>query len=274
MHTITNKLRNRVIELKKQNTPEETVRIMIKEILQDYVLAGIYSSDKFKEMVFIGGTALRKLYSLNRFSEDLDFSTKNEIDFEELGKHLIEYFKKLDFREVEYSIQKGELVNRLTLKFRILNEVGLSNFETEKLHVKIETTKGKIYNSELFTKNLSNTPIVISSYPLPTLMAGKILACLNRTYAKGNTGVKIKGRDYYDLIWYMEKGISPSIEVLSDENPSNSISNVFKKLDEKVGKIKTEDLFIDLKTFFEDRKAITIWCENFHKLYETYRKKY
>lgn len=105
-------------------------------------------------------------------------------------------------------------------------------------------------------------------------MAGKIKACLDRTYLKGNSGVMIKGRDYYDLIWYMEQGVRPNENVLLDANPEYTIQNVFKALDEKVEKITKDDLFVDLKTFFEDTKAIEIWCENFHELYLTYRAKY
>jgi len=274
MHTITNKLRERVLELKRREVPAENIRVMLKEVLQDYVLAGIYSSHNYRDLVFIGGTALRKLHNLDRYSEDLDYDTENPVDYEDLGKTLVAYFKSLEFDALDYSIQQAENVSRLTLKFRILKEIGLSNLENEKLHIKVETTIGKIYETELFTRTIANTPIVIKSYPLSTLMAGKILACLYRTFEKGNTGIKIKGRDFYDLIWYMSRGIKPNEEVLRDSNTDYSIENIFKMLDEKVAKISKRDLIADLVTFFEDLKAIEVWCDSFKQLYLNYRKNY
>ncbi|MEI7579210.1 MAG: nucleotidyl transferase AbiEii/AbiGii toxin family protein [bacterium] len=274
MHIIINRLKNRIIELKQNNTHEDTIRVILKEILQDYVLAGIYLNEDFRELIFIGGTALRKLYSLNRFSEDLDFSSSGSVDLYKLGNYLILYFKQLEFTTVDFTIQKSAAVNRLTLKFPILKEIGLSNLESEKIHIKVEITTGKIFTNELFTKNLMNTPLVISSYPLSTLMSGKILACLERTFVIGNIGVKIKGRDYYDLIWYMERGVIPNQEVLLAANPINSIVYVFNMLDKKILKISSEDLLLDLKTFFENYQAIKIWCDNFQSLYQKYRKAY
>lgn len=152
MHTITSNLKNRVIELKRKGIREETIRVMLKEILQDYVLAGIYSDNVFKDMVFIGGTALRKLYSLNRFSEDLDFSADFDVDFGVLGASLKSYFEHIGFNDLDYSIQQGEIVGRLTMKFKVLKGVGLSNYESEKLHIKVEASRGKIYDASVFAK--------------------------------------------------------------------------------------------------------------------------
>lgn len=274
MGIIINKLRQRVIELKLRNVSPQTIRIMLKEILQDYVLAGIYSKGKYKDLIFIGGTALRKIYSLDRFSEDLDFDTEKAFDLKEMGEYLKAYFKSLDLDKVEYSLQQSENINRIVLKFPIIKETGLMGMEKEKLHIKIETTVNRIYEPQLFTKTIVNNPVVIKSYPLSTLMAGKILACLNRTFEKGDSGVVIKGRDYYDLIWYMGQGIMPDERVLKESNTDHSIRNVFNKLDEKVQKITKRDLIIDLETYFDDIRSIDLWCDSFQELYSNYRERY
>jgi hypothetical protein len=155
-----------------------------------------------------------------------------------------------------------------------LNDIGLSPNIESKLHVKVETTVAQIYPVEIFSKNMANTPVVIKSYPLPTQMANKILACLNRIFEVGDTGIKVKGRDYYDLIWYMEKGIKPNEKVFLDANPEYTTGKVFDLLDKKISGIKSSDLLIDLRNFFEDINAITIWCNHFHELYAKYRQDY
>lgn len=271
MHTIITSLKNKVIDLKTKGLSNETIRIIIKESLQDFALSVLYSDTKYSDFVFVGGTALRKLYNLPRFSEDLDFSVGREINYQELGQDIIKYFHSIDFNVVDFSIQKSINVNRLLVRFEISNQIGLSDNSTEKIHIKIETTKDKIYRTELFDQTLSNIPMVITSYPLQTLMTGKILACINRVYLKGKTGITIKGRDYYDLLWYMQKQIIPNEQKLLDSNSEYNLNYVFKLIDERVEKIKISDLKLDLLTLFEDINYIKKWCENFHEFYKRYR---
>jgi len=130
------------VELKTNNVYADTVKVILKEMLQDYVLAAIYSNKSSNDMIFIGGSALRKLYKLNRFSEDLDFSVFEKVDYQLLGESVVNYFHKQNFDLIDYAVQESKLVSRLTLKFAILKELGLSQLEGEKLHVKIETTLG------------------------------------------------------------------------------------------------------------------------------------
>lgn len=274
MHTIINDLTREVINLKTKQLDPTIINVLIKEKLQDYLLYAIYSNPDFNNMVFIGGTALRKLHGLNRVSEDLDFVTENEIDYEKLAKVTIDYFSSIDLPNVSFSIQHGKNVSRLTIKFAILKEIGLSNLATEKLHVKIETTQSTILEDVMVVPiTLSNNPMIIHTFNLNILMAGKMAACLNRVWKKGGTTITIKGRDYYDLLWYMGKGIHPNTKYLKIYTNMGT-EEVFKAIDSKISQIKPADLFADLRFFFEDSNYIKNWCENFHKMYAQLRTTY
>ena len=80
-------------------------------------------------------------------------------------------------------------------------------------------------------------------------------------------------KNLYKRLSYLanRKGFNVNEEVFKDENPDYSTSKIFELLDKKVAGIKSSDLLIDLRNYFEDVNAITIWCEHFHELYSKYR---
>jgi predicted nucleotidyltransferase component of viral defense system len=274
MHTITYKLKTLTDEYKEKGYTEALIKNLLKEYLQDILLSILYNDEKFKDLIFYGGTCLRKLYNINRLSEDIDFESHNPIDLNDLKTVLLEYFKIEKLDGVSASIQKGEHVNRCTLKFEILHNLGLSDHQNEKLHVKVEINENPLgnFSTELTPYTQDTYSCVVRHYPLETLMAGKMIACISRVYKKGNTGVSIKGRDFYDLIWYMQKGVSPNEKVFRSIDSNKK--EVFEKLDNIVKDIKSKDLLIDLEPLFENHQFIVDWCDNFHEFYNKYRKSY
>jgi len=274
MHPIISQLNRMVENAKLSGIGEEIIRVMIKETLQDYVLQAIYASDH-KHLIFIGGTALRKLYQLPRMSEDLDFTSLVQVDLPNLRHTIHHHFSQIRFEPVTSSIQQSDNVHRLIVKFAVLHDIGLSPLKDENVHVKVELTVDPTkFPTKITMYNGSNLFIPMRHYPLETMMAGKIAACLNRVWEKGDTGIRVKGRDYYDLIWYMEKGIRPTSEKLIDFNPDYTKEAVFPLLDEKVKLIKSSDLLADLKPYLTDISATTMWCKKFHELYRKYRINY
>lgn len=275
MHQLLSSLEQIKSSLETKGASREYIRVAIKEELQNYVLAAIYESKESDSLIFIGGTCLRKLYGLNRLSEDLDFEDPENLDFNQLGKIITEYFAKIQFSKLDYAIQKNGQVSRLTLRFSILYDLGLSIMESEKLHIKVETTARDIVLPVIKTPFAhDNLAMFIKHYDLETMMAGKINACLHRVWQKGATSITVKGRDYYDLIWYMQKQIRPNLEKISLEEPTKTITAVFTELDAKVTQIKPNDLYADLKNFFESDKFIKDWCDEFPVLYHRYRSAY
>lgn len=266
MHPINLELLKLIEQSRYKGLGNEAIRVKIKEVLQDYILQAIYTSNNFNSLIFIGGTALRKLYGLNRMSEDIDLQSGSDIDLGSLGECILKYFREIRYENIDFSVQKSENINRLTIKFAILFDLKFTQNKSEKLFIKIEISKEKNLSKPeitLYSKNSLDIPI--KHFRLETMMAGKIKACLNRVWEKGNTGIKVKGRDYFDLIWYMEKNIRPDMK---------NLNSVFKKLDQKINKIKPADLLIDLRPYVEDLNYITSWCKNFHQLYKKYRANY
>jgi predicted nucleotidyltransferase component of viral defense system len=273
MHPIENNLKIIVEESERRGYSNLLIRNMLKEYLQDIVLYIIYSDKYLKDLTFYGGTCLRKVYGINRLSEDLDFETLKSINLNYLSDALLKYFRIEKFDKVSSSIQKSEHMNRCILKFEVLHSLGLTDKKNEKLHVKVEIKEtDKKYEVDYTPYEKDIYSMVIKHYPLPVLMSTKILACTQRIFKKGNTGVNIKGRDFYDLIWYMQKGIIPDEDVFKKNNTNKK--DMFNKLDNIVEGIRVRDLLLDLESLFESDVYIKDWCNNFHSFYKKYREIY
>lgn len=107
--------------------------------------------------------------------------------------------------------------------------------------------------------------LVARHFSIETMMAGKMLACLERSILQGKSGVTIKGRDFYDLLWFMQKRIWPLEEKLTkDGKQTYTVKSAMQALQEKVELIKIRDLALDLLPLFEQRASIDAWLETFH----------
>jgi hypothetical protein len=107
------------------------------------------------------------------------------------------------------------------------------------------------------------------------MMAGKILACLERNFQRGRDGATIKGRDFYDLLWFMQQNIHPLAEKLAKEgNQPYSETSAMQQIGEKVNQIKPSDLAVDLIPLFEQRMYIEAWLESFHENFNQLAKNY
>jgi hypothetical protein len=115
---------------------------------------------------------------------------------------------------------------------------------------------------------------VATHFSLETMMSGKMLACLERNFQKGG-GVAIKGRDFYDLLWFMQQKIHPLEEKLAKDGvQSYTIQTAMLALSEKVAEIKMAELSEDLLPLFEQRSFIEAWLEGFKENFREYVKNY
>ena len=182
----------------------------LREYLQLVVLKILDEKGYFRQIAFVGGTALRILYQLNRFSEDLDFSLVNE---KEYSFRAIIHILKQELQQrnlsVDLSCKDEKSVASSFIRFdKILYELGLSSHRNQKLSIKFEVDQRPPlgYKTELTLLN-NEFLISINHYDLPSLFAGKLHAILHRPYAKG--------RDYYDLIWYLSRKVTPNYLLLN-----------------------------------------------------------
>lgn len=207
-------MKDYIKEIVDKNLSQEINKNRIREYLQEYFLYIIYRNKVYNSIVFCGGTALRFLYGIKRFSEDLDYSlSQNNKGYN--FRNLISIVKR-DFEaggyviEVQYDTSAN--VNNAFLKFPgLLFEFGLSAYKEEKLAIKLEVdVNPPSGGKEEVTIINKNFMIYTFHYALSSLFAGKLHAVLNRKYTKG--------RDWYDLLWYLTKfkDIKPNFVMLNN----------------------------------------------------------
>lgn len=190
----------------------------IKEIIQEIALLGLFRAGFFDIAAFYGGTALRIFYNLNRFSEDLDFSLLNtntnfdiikycksiENELNAFGFNVTVSRKDKKFKSnIESAFIKAgtqiQLIN-IGIKDGLLKNIPIN----KKLKIKIEI--------DIIPPGKPDTEVKYILQPIPyhvrvftpsSLFAGKMHALLCREWGGG----RVKGRDVYDYIWYLSKGI-------------------------------------------------------------------
>ncbi|MCE7897984.1 MAG: hypothetical protein DPW11_01245 [bacterium] len=277
MGVVTRQILNALNDPEYANANIDVRRVVAKDVLISYVLSFIYNRKKYASLVFYGGTCAKVVYGLDRFSEDIDLDNSMGVGVASFGDELAQYCKnKMQIEGADVYEQSGEGgIRRFVLRVPIMNEIGLSPRMSEKLHVKVEMSN--------MTKHatVQKTPLVrhgqamvIQHFDLPSLMAGKMVACLERNWRKGEVaGTDIKGRDFYDLIWYMNKGVRPNPEVLKHGGEqSYTLDSTWKLLEKKVLKINKNELKFDLKSFVPNGVYLDNWLDNFQDYFSRLRK--
>lgn len=196
-------------KIKTLATNEEKYNIA-REFLQELALQIMDRKGYFSHLAFVGGTALRILYGLPRFSEDLDFSLVKKGGFE-FSSLLEDLKKELQLNNFEIEIKKGRDRTVLSefIRFKaLLFDLGISKHKSEKLFIKLEIDSNppKGYQTEISMVN-KDFLFKVQNYDLPSLFAGKLHAFLFRKYAKG--------RDYYDLLWFLARKTPVNYKLLS-----------------------------------------------------------
>ena len=163
MHTLTKSLKNIVDDGKEKGYEESKIRVMLKEYLQNIILYILYNNVETSKLIFYGGSCLRKIYGLDRFSEDLDFENPDKVPLDILPRIIEEYFNTIKMKGVECKVQKSEHISRVLVKFPVVKDIGLSDNENEKIHIKVEVNRsmtGK-YSTELVSKMLGGYSLIL-----------------------------------------------------------------------------------------------------------------
>lgn len=263
-------------EKQELNLPAAVIKNYLREFLQLAVLEKIYSHPQWQKLIFTGGSCLRICYNLPRLSEDLDFdylpTEIKKFSFTVLEKYLKETFKKdYGFSFLETKIQGNY---RLYLKFPILQRLGMVRpSESDKLFVKIEITKtiAGTFQTELTPVSKQNFSFLVRHYNLSSLMSGKIAAVLERLWFKGEKSeIDIKGRDFYDLWWYLEQKVVPNWKRLEKITGIKTPQQLIPRLEERIEKVVTpQKLIYDLGALLENQE----FAQNFAKNYKKFIKR-
>ena len=269
-------LKEVVSKRKKEGVPNFVIKNYLKEYLQYPALNFIYNSRDYKNFIFTGGSCLRICFGAPRLSEDLDFDLYKKdyqkLDLPKMADDLKECFERKYLIELKTKCQADK---RIYLKFPILKKLKLAErSESDFLYVKVEVSQTNFRKPvvELSPISRYGFNFVARNYALPFLMNGKLNAIFDRKWFKGKKNeIDIKGRDFYDLFWYLQKGVSPN------RNNLKSSINIAdqKELKEKLRKIidknvTSQKLSYDLKNFFPDQNFVSDFCKNYKEIVGKY----
>lgn len=269
-------LRQIITDKKQQGITKAVILNFLKEYIQYLVLNLLYNHRAYKKLAFKGGSCLRICYDLSRLSEDLDFDYNKEQfkdDFlEQVEVYLSHEIKNKYFSNLETKVQS---TIRLYLKFPILYHLGIAQKpESDKLYLKIETSEeiSPDANFELTPVSKFGFNFIAYHYDLPSLMAGKIHATLERLWFKGKKQeVDIKGRDFYDLFWYFKRGVKPNWKMLKKNTDIKDEKELRAILRERIKKVVTpQKLIYDLQNFIPDRKFVSDFSKNYPEIIRKY----
>ena len=183
----------------------------LREYLQAFIMRSLHESEASRSIAFVGGTALRFLEDLPRFSEDLDFSQIRTDRYDPV-RWLRKLRRDLDLAGFDSSVRWIDRTPVQVAWIRtasLLAEAGLSGHREQKLSIKVEIDTrppaGAAMQRSVITRHFI---FVIRHHDLPSLMAGKLHALLTRGYPKG--------RDWFDLVWYRSRRppVEPNLQLL------------------------------------------------------------
>lgn len=257
------------------------VQQALREIMQEIALAGLQRSGFFEVAAFYGGTALRIFHGLDRFSEDLafsllevdpDFSLQPYLDgmtkeFSALGMDVsIIRKEKTKQSNVDSAFLKSDTAwQEITLK-GIVPQEKLDKMN-QQIRIKLEVDKkpppGFQTEEKLLVKPFS---FYTKCYRLPDLFAGKMHALLFRKW-----GNRVKGRDWYDMEWYIRKSIELNLQHLAIRardsgnwsKDTMSKDEFFNLLGEKIDSVSMEQVKADVLPFIKDHTKLDIWSKRY-----------
>lgn len=174
-------------------------RNLAREYLQARILAALQRAGAMIPLAFHGGTALRFLYAHGRYSEDLDFALEGDRRYYDFRSYLqtIRAELKPEGYTVELRVNDQKTVHSAFVRFPgLLYDLGLSGQRSEVLAVKLEVDTDPPAGAGLATTVVRRFVVLqLQHHDKASLLAGKLHAILQRAYAKG--------RDLYDLLWYL-----------------------------------------------------------------------
>lgn len=269
-----------IAEYNPQN--EEEIISALREIMQEITLAALSRTNFFEKAAFYGGTALRIFYGLDRFSEDLDFSlleAKSDFSIEPYFNTILDEFKSLgltvSIREkkkkkhtaIDSAFLKAEIIWQEIVLEDIIKATGVRSNKTLKIKIEVDRQPPLGFNTEekLLVRPFS---FYVRCFTKSSLFAGKLHALLFRKWKN-----RVKGRDWYDLEWYIKKGIPLDVNHFlarandTDDWHESSISgNQIKDLlNSKIDSVKFDNIRQDVGRFIKNDEVLKIWSPEYFK---------
>lgn len=260
---------------------EDYVRAL-REILQEIALLGLWRSKFFEKAAFYGGTALRVLYGLDRFSEDLDFSLLKPLPDFQLSKYSealqtelrgfgfdarIEPRAKRALSPIQSAFLKADTINQLLVietAEEILRE--LPKGQVLKIKLEVDTDPPPGFSTEV-KYLLQPIPFAVRSYMLPDLFAGKMHAILCRRWK-----TRVKGRDWYDFVWFISN--HPALHLAHLERRLLQTGDLKKgetltpeafhsRLRKTIETVNLDEARKEVEPFVKNPDSLAVWSKGF-----------
>jgi len=259
---------------------KDEARSVLREIMQEVALAGLYRGGFFGKAAFYGGTALRIFHGLERFSEDLDFSLlvsdpdfslekyldAIQHEFQALGMQVsVREKKKAKDTHVDSAFLKSETIWKELVLEGIIPQSGLSQQAHIKIKIEVDTVPPIGFETEekLLLRPFS---FYVKCFTLPYLFAGKMHALLFRKWKEN-----VKGRDWYDFEWYVKKGVAMNLEHFvarargsGDLGEEKVTKQQFRELlTKRINSVDMEKVKADAVRFIPDGHTLDIWSKKY-----------
>lgn len=254
----------------------------VREILQSVTLLALWRSKFFESAAFYGGTALRILYGMDRFSEDMDFSLLSAdpyFDFARYESGILEEIQAFGFSPKFQLVEKehDSAIKSAFLKASTKESLLAIGTDEEivnmlpqnqkiKIKVEIDTDPPPGFSTEMKTV-LQPIPFQVKTYSLPDLFAGKMHAALFRKWVSN-----VKGRDWYDLVWYAAYHPELRLSHLesrmrASDDWSGQVPLTAEKLTEiyhsRIAQLDIGRARQDVEVFLRDPRGTEIWSSEF-----------
>lgn len=268
-------IQQRLEHFAPQSAQEE--EYVLKEIIQEVALYALWRADFFKVAAFQGGTSLRILHGLQRFSEDLDFiliEASPEFGWSNYLHHLLAVLEEYGIRSE--AVPQGRLdkaIRTAVIKdSSVVNQLDLSFYKGHpgrKLKIKLEVDINPPAGSGFDYSYLDfPTDYEVCHQDLSSNFALKIHALLCREF--------LKGRDWYDFSWYIRQGTSPNLPLLKNalvqlgpwvNHGALPLDLAWLKevLTEKIKSIDWQVAAADVAPFLRatEQESLRLWSEHF-----------
>lgn len=272
-------LRN-MLEAYRPETPAD-YQNAAREIVQEIALLGLWRGGFFEHAAFYGGTALRIFHGLRRFSEDLDFTLVKSGDPVRLERYLASVATELEAWGFSFQAQTVSGGKESGIESAFLKGSSQLNLlhigapadlarrlpPSQKLQIKLEMDIDPPPNATTEVRTqLLPTPYQVRLYDLPSLFAGKLHAVLCRGWKS-----RVKGRDFYDFVWYVSRHIQPNMEHLDArmrqsghwEGATITQQLLVNLLRERFATIDFQQAAGEVRVFLPDPRELQLWSHEF-----------
>jgi len=253
----------------------------VREVVQELALLGLWRGGFFAHAAFYGGTALRIFHGLRRFSQDLDFSLFAENAEIRLDRYLSDIATELKAWGFTFEVESRSFGNRTGIESAFLKgntQINLLHIgappdlarrlpSTQKIKIKLEMELQPAPHATFETRaQLLPTPYQVTLYDLGSLFAGKLHAVLCRGWKN-----RIKGRDFYDFVWYVGRKIVPNLRHLDARMRQSGhwtgsqiepgiLNDLLKK---RFGELDFREAADEVRVFLHDTRELELWSKEF-----------